>query len=113
MASPQARLPIPPAPVQVEASMPSPSTSEPAQPQPTPGHRATAFDAGVRDIASPPPSTPPPHADASLEEPAEPPADASEPAHGDAVNERQSAQLALDARLAQLTFRGLLTHGGG
>jgi hypothetical protein len=99
MASPQARLPMPPAPVQVEASMPSPSTSEPAQPQPTPGHRAaaTAFDAGVRDIASPPPRPPP----------------STPPPHADAVDERQSAQLALDARLAQLTFRGILTHGGG
>jgi hypothetical protein len=29
------------------------------------------------------------------------------------MDERQSAQLALDARLAQLTFRGILTHGGG
>ena len=65
-------------------------------------------------MASPPPrpSTPPPHAEAPLDEPDEPRADASEPGRDD-DDERQSAQLALDARLAQLTFKGIVTQGGG
>ena len=130
MASPQARPPLPPAPVQVEASAPPPSASEPRQPPPTPTptptpspmpqpprqprDTATAFDAGVREMASPPP---PPRAEAPLDEPDEPKADepqadASEPDRDDDVDERQSAQLALDARLAQLTFKGIVTQGG-
>ena len=62
-------------------------------------------------MASPPPP-PPPHAEAPLDEPDEPRADASEPDRDDDVDERQSAQLALDARLAQLTFKGIVTQGG-
>ena len=115
-------IPQPPAHSQPPAQpQPQPSAqprlaAPPQQPPQPPRDTARDFDAGVREMASPPPrpSTPPPppHAEAPRGEPDEPRADASEPDRDD-DDERQSAQLALDAHLAQLTFKGIVTQGGG
>ncbi|KQU67196.1 MULTISPECIES: hypothetical protein [unclassified Rhizobacter] len=85
-----------------------------AVPMPLPNEVATLFDAGVRDMASPlpRPATPPAQRSASLDGPVDAQADRAEPDPRDRDDALQPAQQALDARLAQLTFRGIVTGGG-
>jgi hypothetical protein len=89
----------------------------PAEPPPLPlkDEVAAAFDAGARDMASlrPRPATPPPPGAAPLDGLAETETDRCEPDPGHPDDGLQPAQLALDARLAQLTFRGIVTGGAG
>ncbi|NKI94041.1 hypothetical protein [Rhizobacter sp. SG703] len=84
-----------------------------AVPMPLPNEVATSFDAGVRDMASPlpRPASPPAQRSAPLDGLADAQTDRAEPDPRDGDDALRPAQQALDARLAQLTFRGIVTGG--
>jgi hypothetical protein len=123
MAAPQARPSTMPLLVQVDAPEQAPSRLEPAPPRPQQRampktlsrDTAMAFDAGVRDMAPawPRPATPPPRSDVPFDESTEERIDQPEQHRDDGDDPLRPAQQALDARLAQLTFNGIVTHGGG
>lgn len=86
-----------------------------AVPMHLPNEVATSFDAGVRDMASPlpRPASPPAQRSAPIGGLADAQTDRVEPDPRDGDDALRPAQQALDARLAQLTFRGIVTGGAG